>query len=258
MDETILNPSEGQENVVDSQQTTVNEPVNAGSGEVAPSQTDSKPIQTPEQNAEYARVRRESEAKAKDQVIAEMYGESHGIYTYADYQKAIAEQQAEQERQRLQEETGIDPNALKPIFEEWKKSDPDFQELSKARQQNYLDNTIKEFNSEMKDLGLEFELKSLDAEELKKLPNVDKITNYVKNGYSLTDAYFLANKKDILGKKAQSVQQETINKITANGQSSPGSLGSGGETEVNSVYSMSKTDFAKMQEQVLRGERKKL
>ena len=42
--------------------------------EVATVQNEKPVKQTPEQNAEFAKVRREAETKAKDAVIAEMYG----------------------------------------------------------------------------------------------------------------------------------------------------------------------------------------
>lgn len=53
-----------------------------------------KPQQSAEENARYAAIRREAaaaaEAKARDAMIAEIYGDQ-GIKSYADYQKAKAE-----------------------------------------------------------------------------------------------------------------------------------------------------------------------
>ena len=200
------------------------------SEEVAPSQNE-KPVQTPEQNAEFAKVRREAETKARDAVIAEMYGESHGIRTYADYQKAIAKQQAEAERAKFQEENGIDPEALKPVFQQWKESDPDFQELKAIRAEKNQTKALSDLNSELKDAGVDLEIKDLSDAELLKLPNIDKILEQVQKGHTLADAFFLANKKDIISRQAQTAQQEAIKKITANGESSPGSLSNATEDE---------------------------
>jgi len=216
---------------VEPQETTVNEPVNAGSGEVATPQTVSKPVQTPEQNAEFARVRREAETKAKDAVISEMYGESHGIHTYAEYQAALADQKAAEQRAKFQEENGIDPDALKPVFQQWKESDPDFQELKAIRAEKNQTKALTDLNNELKDAGVDLQIKDLSNEELSKLPNIDGILEQVQKGHSLADAFFLANKKDIISRQAQTAQQETIKKITANGESSPGSLSAGGESD---------------------------
>lgn len=179
----------------------------------------------------FARRLKEATAKAKDELIAEMYGETHGIYTYADYQKALAEQKAAEQKAKLQEEIGIDPDALKPVFQQWKESDPDFQELKAIRAEKNITKALTDLNSELKDAGIDLQLKDLSDAELSKLPNIDGILGYVQKGHSLADAFFLANKKDIISRQAQTAQQETIKKITANGESSPGSLSAGGESD---------------------------
>ena len=80
-----------------------------------------KPQQSPEENAKFAKIRRDAEAKAqaqaKDAVIAEMFGESHGITTYAEYQKAV---QAEREaaRRAEMESHGIDPDYVTKMVAE--------------------------------------------------------------------------------------------------------------------------------------------
>ena len=72
--------------------------------EVTTSTVDEKPVQTQEENANYANIRRDAEAKsyakAQDDMVASMYGESHGIYTKADYDQAI---QAQEEANKVQE-----------------------------------------------------------------------------------------------------------------------------------------------------------
>lgn len=80
-----------------------------------------KPQQSPEENAKYAKIRRDAEAKAKaqaqDAVIAEMFGESHGIYTKAQYDAAIkAEKEAA--RRAEMESQGIDPDYVSKLIAE--------------------------------------------------------------------------------------------------------------------------------------------
>jgi hypothetical protein len=98
-----------QENAVGSQSEQVNstvETVNADNASVTTDkQEEIKPAQSAEENAKYAEVRRraeaEAKAKARDEVINEMYGESHGIHTYAEYQAAIEKQKQEEQLQEL-------------------------------------------------------------------------------------------------------------------------------------------------------------
>lgn len=250
MDEN-LNPSEGQEAFVEPQINVVDTGVK--DSQVA----DVKPVQSQEDNAKYADMRRKTESETKDKMIAEMYG-SQGINTYADYQKAIADQKETEDNAKFQEETGVNPDKMKPMFEQWKKSDPDFQELSNMRQEKNLNKELENLNSELKENGVDIQLKDLSSEEINKIPNVAKVTEYVTKGHSLADSFWLANKKDIMTKQAQAAQQDTIKKIAANGASSPGSLGGGGEGQEKTVYSMSKDDFKKMQDEVMRGDRKKI
>lgn len=219
------------------------ETVNAGEAEIATA-TQDKPVQSPEENAKFAAVRREAEARARDAVIAELYGESHGIKTYADYQRAIAEQQAEAERVRIYSETGIDPDALKPVFEQWKQSDPDIQELKAIRAEKNITQAITDLNNELKDAGVDLQIKDLSNEELAKIPNIDKVTELVQKGHTLADAFFLANKKDIISRQATKAQQDTIKKIAANGEASPGSLSATGEDDFISadMFEKNKSD----------------
>lgn len=213
-----------------------------------------EPTKEPDITATQAFARRLKEAttKAKDELIAEMYGESHGIYTYADYQKALAEQREAQEKQHYQEQYGIDPDAIKPIVEKMLKSDPRYQRLEQMEKEANITAAITNFDKEFPELGV----KTFD--DIAKLPNIDKIYDYVNRGLTLNEAYKLANYGDVVSKTAQTAQQEAIKKIAANGASSPGSLAAGGEGDTKSIFKMSKTDFQKLQEEVLRGERKSL
>lgn len=91
-----------QENVVDSQTSNIENTSTASvNGDVATSTVETKHVQSPEENARFAEIRRRAEQEARDKVIAELYGQSHGIYTWADYQKAVKAQEEAQERERL-------------------------------------------------------------------------------------------------------------------------------------------------------------
>ena len=103
--------------------------------------------------------------------------------------------------------------------------------MKAIRAEKNITKALTDLNSELKDAGIDLQVKDLSNEELSKLPNIDKILEQVQKGHSLADAFFLANKKDIISRQAQTAQQETIKKITANGESSPGSLSAGGESD---------------------------
>jgi hypothetical protein len=246
---------------VEPQEPIVNEPVNAGDEGIANPQNDSKPAQTPDQNHEFATIRKEAETKAKDAVIAELGYEYKGkpITTYAEYQQALKDVETEQQNAEFEQQNGISPDAIKPLFEQWKESDPDFQELKSIRAEKNATTALSDLNKELEDAGLDLKLNDLSDAELNKIPNIEKVTELMQTRrLSLAEAFFIANKNDIISGQVSKVQQETIKKISANGGSSPGSLSGGGEVGEKSIYSLSKDDFKKMQEEVMRGERKSL
>ena len=83
-----------------------------------------KVVQTPEENAVFADQRRkyeaeksEATAKAKDDLIAEMYGESHGINTVKEYEEAMAKQKEQAEITAIQEEKNYSEEDAKDLFE---------------------------------------------------------------------------------------------------------------------------------------------
>jgi len=192
--------------------------------EVANTPTEDKPVQSPDENARFADVRRKAEREAQDRLISEMYGESHGIHTKADYDRAVAEaKEAELLESLKAEET--DP---KDIYSELKKNDPDFQELQKIKSEHYINKQREELNADLSDLGIDLIIKTDD--DLDKLPNADKVADYIRKGNTLSESYFLANKKEIVAKQLEKAQQDTIKKIQANGESTPGSLSDKGDT----------------------------
>jgi hypothetical protein len=249
------NMADNTEIVAESQPTTeVQTEVTTPATEVQGTQEDITQTQT------FSKRLNEMTQKNIDAEYSRLFGADYGIHTKADYDKAIAEQKAEEERARLQQETGIDPNSLKPIWEQMKETDPDFQELKSIRQEKNMTTSLTDLNNELKDAGIDLQLKDLSLEEIAKLPNVDKITEIVKRGHTLADAFFLANKKDIISKQSQAAEQAAIKKIVANGASSPGSLSTGTETETlftkEQVDKMSKADVLKNYDQIIKSTKK--
>ena len=246
----------GQEVNVEPQQTEVVADTDSAPSEVAPEAD--KVVQTPEENAKFKEIRlqteqkiREAEQKAQDMLIAEMYGKSHGIYTKADYDKAVREQQEREMLEQMKSEE-VDP---KEIYKALKENDPDYQELQKIKAETYTQNQLRELNNELKELEIDVEIKSLD--DLAKLDNAEQIIDHIKTGKTLAEAYFLANRKALIQKEAEKVRKETLEKTLSLKGSSPGALDQSAGTEHKDSYStMSSEDFEKLKEDVLMGRRK--
>lgn len=176
-----------------------------------------QPTQEPTQTQAFAHRLKEETTKARDAVIAELgyVNPTTGvpIKTYAEYQQAVKDKE-------YQEQYGIDPNTVKPLFEEWKQNDPDFQELSRLKQERIIeqqDTALK--NDPIKgDLYKQWEK---DVKAQAKTIGCDLRTSFL---------LMLENKLgDVLTGAKTKAEQEAINKIAANGASSPGSLAEGGD-----------------------------
>jgi hypothetical protein len=238
---------------VEPQESVEIEEVESDDSEVTTEQPSERPTQSKEDNAKFAEVRREAERKAQDRLISELYGDQ-GIHTKADYDKAIQAQRESEMLEQLRNEEA-DPSVIKDrLYKEWEKSDPRLQEYEKIKTENYVTTQLSELNADLKDMGLDA-IKSLD--DIAKLPSAEVMTRHIEKGKTLAEAYFLANKSEIIKAQASKIQQETIKKSALLDGASPGALdNSGGDTKT-SVYNMSDADFQKMKEDALMGKLKR-
>ena len=207
------------------------------------------PVTDITQTQAFSQRLKESNLKSIDAEYSRLFGEQHNIHTKAAYDAAMAAQQEESDNAQFQEENGFDPNSVKPLFEEWKKSDPDFQELSSIRQEKNIASALSDLNNELKDCGIDINIKDFSDAEIAKLPNVDKVMSLVSNGKTFAEAVFLANKKEFYAKTKQTEQQDTLRKIADNKASSPGNLSGGGE---NSQTFFTKEEVDKMSQEDVR------
>jgi len=240
MEELNLNSSESVEEVVIPQETEQVETTESANEEVTTSQENIKPVQTPEQNSLYAQIRREAEQKALDKFVSETYGESHGIHTKSEYDRAVKEQQEETQRQEYREK-GIDPDMVNKLIND----NPTVKQANEiiAKQQQ-----SEKINSEVQALFKEFpearEMKIPDSVFLESIDSkIPLVYAYAK--YATKNALAIAEQKALKG-------------ITQNAQTSPGALSTGQAAQTSSINSMSKADFQRMQNEVLMGERKTL
>lgn len=184
-----------------------------------------KPIQSAEDNAKYATIRREAEERARsraqaeyDKQIADLYGD-HGIKSFAELKQAI-EKQKEEER--------LDELLSNNIPEEYAK---EIIENRKFREQ---------FQSEKQQQEQKQKETQMFSEFMEMFPNVKgdeipaEVWQMVDSGKSLTDAFALHQVKNMDQFKIQA-QQEAIKAIKDNADSSTGSVNAGAAGEQSSM-----------------------
>lgn len=258
-----LNPNEGVEEVVTSneeQATETNETVNADNVETTTTQENEKPVQSKEKNSEFASMRRQMEqeynAKQQQAVDAEysrLYGQEFGIHSKADYDNAVAQQEREQQIQADAERQGVSEEYIRRL-----KDVEDTVATTKAEKQ------------EIANQKAELERQIAMIAEHETLNKDETFSDYYNEHQAeikasaenfkvdLTTAMLLSikdNFKAIKEGATKKAQQETIDNIIKNGKSSPGSLGSGGEQQTNTIDSMSSKDFNELINRSLRGEK---
>ena len=207
MEDALNTVNEVQSENVDTQ-TEVQDTGASTTEQVNSAPAEQKPVQTPEQNAAFASVRRDAETKARDSVIAEMYG-SQGITTYSQYQKALADQKAAEEAQKI----GIDP-AFYQEFSGMK------DELSSIKREKTLIQQERDLESDPK-TGELFKQWKDEVKDFAKKANCD---------YDTAFTIVSRNKlPDLIAAQMQKGEQEAIKKLNANANSTPGPLSTTGE-----------------------------
>lgn len=197
--------------------------------------TPDEPVQSKEENAKYAEVRRKAEQAAQDKLIDEMYGKTHNIHSKAEYDEAMAKQKEAELVAKMKDSE--DPETVKAeLYEQWKANDPQIQEYEKIKAENYTNKQMTELNNDLKELGLDT-ISSM--EDIANLDSADKVIKYVKDGKTLSEAYFLANKGSIINSQAEKVQQDTVKKMQANRDATPGSLANQGS---DTLYTRDQVD----------------
>jgi hypothetical protein len=172
-------------------------------------QTEVQANETVTQTQAFAHRLKEETARAKDAVIAEMYG-TQGITTYAQYQKALADQKAAEEAQKI----GIDPDF--------------YQRFSQLEQKLNLTEHEKVLMKQEHDL----ESDPKTGELFKQWK--DEVKDYAQRAncdYDVAFTIISRNKlPELIASQVQKGEQEALKKINANAASSPGPLSADGVT----------------------------
>ncbi|MFW9968628.1 MAG: hypothetical protein ACFFDF_00410 [Candidatus Odinarchaeota archaeon] len=180
------NLNEGQENVVDSQieesNVVENEQDNSNSEsvneEVATSQKNEKIVQDAETNAKFADVRRKTEQETRDKLISEMYGESHNIHTYADYQKALEKQKEDEEVKQYASNNYMTEDQARKELERDKEIQSLRQEVNKTKFMSTIDEQKKALKDKPFFSELESDIDNLIKDTINSGQSVDVETAY--------------------------------------------------------------------------------
>ena len=163
-----------------------------------------------------------------------------GFESHEQMVAALDDWEKEQENARYQE-AGIDPEKFNQLVSEL----PEIKEMREIKRQQHeqdmFQREINEFVAEFPDVKPD------------QIPP-EAWTLKEQSGIPLLDAYLRSTYKSL----GQQKEQEAIQKLQQNQNSSPGALGGAEVNHNTSVSKLSKNDFNSMVDQVLRGERNQL
>lgn len=175
-------------------------------------------VQTDEENARYAAMRRKAEADAEKRMNAELDKSiaslgltdpytNKPITNHAEMQ-AYRQRFVEEQRKEMQEKAGMSPEDYQRFVD----SLPEVQ-AGKAAQQKVMDLEIRaKIDSQMREIQMiSPEIKTM--EDLSKLDNFDKLYDMVGKGYELADAYKVLNYDRLTAKAAEAAKQQALNSI---------------------------------------------
>ena len=176
--------------------------------------------QTPEENAAFAAARRRAEAQAaqrmqaeKDALVQRMLSGQINPYTNrpfsteAEYNDYLQRFEAEQRDQQLQQ-AGLDANLLNRMIE----NNPAVQQarqMTARMQQQEGQRALEAQPAEIAKLDPSV----TDMATLVKHPNFADFDARVRQGYSLIDAFKLANYDQLTGKKPTAANQQALNAV---------------------------------------------
>ena len=209
--ETSENMSDVADQTGTQEQDSNAEEQTAGAGEI-----DGDSAQQPwknQQNAGYAAARRQAEAeiRARDARFAERFKDftnpitGQPITSEADYFAALDAQEELSRRQEL-EQRGIDPYLLDSLIA----NNPAIRQAQQILAQTQEQENVRRFDAEME------QVKALDPtvnsiEEILQAPNSHDVIAKIKAGYSLVDAYKIANFDKLTAQNTQASKQAAIN-----------------------------------------------
>ena len=191
--------------------------------EEADVQTEEKPPQSPEVNAQYAAARRQAEQqlRERDKQFATRFGHiinpitGRPIQSEKDYFEALDAQEEAARRQQL-ESQGIDTKLLDELIA----NNPTVRQAQLVMEQSKQQEEIRQFEADLN------AVRALDStintiEDLLNMPNSGEVLDMVGQGYSLVNAFKLANFDRLTQQSAQASKQAAINAIKGKSHMTP-------------------------------------
>ncbi len=190
-----------------------------------------EPAQSPEEDSKYAAARRRAEAEwsqrleaekarfqaEKDALAAQTWQMAYGnqpspyIGRVPKTAQEVAMHNEAAQRERLSQ-AGIDPGVLNQYIEQLPavRQAKEFEERQRQEQvSRHVDNNLKELQRAHPEIK--------GFEDVETLPAYPQIIEKVKRGYSLLDAYELANKDSIIAQRAAAAKQKALNDAAGKG-----------------------------------------
>ena len=200
-------------------------PETAAEGENEQAHAEPAPAeQTPEQNAAFAAARRRAEAQAaarsqaeKDALVERIYRGQNNPYTGRPIRSVRDLNEYEQQYQQDQmRQAGIDPGVLNQMIE----NNPAVQQAKVMTARMRQEAGQRALEEQIAEIG-KIDPSVTDFQTLVQHPNFQQFDARVRQGYSLVDAFKLANYDQITGKKAAAAKQQALNSVNGKNHLNP-------------------------------------
>ena len=229
--ETEVETTEAGVNEQETAETASIGPEETGENEQQTAEAAPEGVQSAEENARFAAARRRAEAQfnqriqqerqaAKDEMVRQMYEGQLDPYTNKPitsevdlqaYQQAYQREQEQLTRNQMQQ-AGLDPDILDRMIE----NNPKVKRAEQLTAQFEAAEGERKMNEAIKEIS-HLDPSITDVAALASHPNAPVFNEYVNRGYSLVDAFRLANFDTLTGKKAAAAKQQAMNNV--NGKS---------------------------------------
>ena len=200
-------------------------PETAAEGENEQAHAEPAPAeQTPEQNAAFAAARRRAETQAairnqaeQDALVERIYRGQNNPYTGRPIRSVRDLNEYEQQYQQDQmRQAGIDPGVLNQMIE----NNPAVQQAKVMTARMRQEAGQRALEEQIAEIG-KIDPSVTDFQTLVQHPNFQQFDARVRQGYSLVDAFKLANYDQITGKKAAAAKQQALNSVNGKNHLNP-------------------------------------
>lgn len=211
-------------------------PEETGENEQQTAEAAPEGVQSAEDNARFAAARRRAEAQfneriqqerqaAKDEMVRQMYKGQLDPYTNKPITSEADLQAYQQAYQRDQmQQAGIDPSMLDQMIA----NNPTVRQAQQVIDRVNLEEGERKMSEAIKEIS-RLDPSITDVAALANHPNAPVFNEYVNRGYSLVDAFRLANFDTLTGKKAAAAKQQAMNNVNGKSHLTTTAAGESGE-----------------------------